>query len=92
MEKSSSNLLEAFKQSELLAKQESCKRASIFTAVFMMAGGAMDALIYPESLTEFLIIRLGTSALLLILGYLVSRMLSDLTTRVTTHLCHHDHT
>lgn len=86
MEKSSSNLLEAFKQSELLAKQESCKRASIFTAVFMMAGGAMDALIYPESLTEFLIIRLGTSALLLILGYLVSRMLSDLTTRVTTHL------
>jgi len=86
METAKASLSSAFKQSELLVRRSSCQQASIFTAVFMLVGTALDAVVYPELFTNFLILRIVSAAVLLILGYLIIRIRSDFVTWMVIHL------
>lgn len=63
-----------------------CRQTAFFGAVFMMAGTALDAVVYPHFWTEFLINRLVTSVWLLVIGYWVFRVKSYVVVRVMLHL------
>tara|TARA_B110000037_G_C17127598_1_gene509003 strand:- start:1552 stop:4254 length:2703 start_codon:yes stop_codon:yes gene_type:complete len=62
-------VLESFRRYERDVSVENARRAAVLAAIFMMAGGTLDVVVFPEYLLLFFIIRLVCS-LLLVLVYI----------------------
>lgn len=59
-------VLASFRSYELALSVVNARRAAILAAVFMVVGGMLDAIVFPEFLLQFFIIRLVCSLLLVL--------------------------
>ncbi|BDS06035.1 histidine kinase [Oceaniferula spumae] len=75
-----------FKQSRLIARRKNCRQAAIFGGVFMLVGACLDAVVYPELLLEFLVVRVFCGVLLVLFGLAITRMKSDLISLIVVHV------
>lgn len=80
------DLRSLYRKSRRFARRKNCRQAAIFGAVFMMVGGCLDAVVYPELLVNFLLYRVLAAALLIIFGLGVTQVRSDALARVIVHI------